>query len=100
MLFAFDHVQTVLTTYQVMVIEMKNENSVLDLIHWHRLIVVRALSSFRILFIAWFSAKYIMLRGIMQDEAHCLKNNTTKQVKYMQRLYATKCVPISTQPSR
>ena len=52
----------VLTTFQVMVTEMKTPNSVLDLVHWHRLIV---------------------------DEGHMLKNPATAQCKYMSRLRAT-----------
>ena len=52
----------VLTTFGVMTHEMKTPNSILDLIHWHRLVV---------------------------DEAHCLKNSSTAQCKYLMRLHAT-----------
>ena len=52
----------VLTTFQVLVLEMGSANSALDLIHWHRLVV---------------------------DEGHILKNTGTEQVKKINRLQAT-----------
>jgi hypothetical protein len=52
----------VLTTFQVLALDMNTPNSALDLIHWHRLVV---------------------------DEGHILKNTSTEQVKKINRLQAT-----------